>query len=145
MGYRWLEHTSEIELQIDAASEEAVFELALAAMGDLVGEGDHDADLRRAAGARGGELGTLAREVTVAAGDRGALLAAFLEELVYLAETEDLVPERAEHLTLEGGRLSATVRGRRGSPRHLVKGVTYHELTFAPVGDGFAATVVLDV
>jgi SHS2 domain-containing protein len=55
------------------------------------------------------------------------------------------VPERAEHLALAGGRLTAIVHGYRGSPRHVVKGVTYHDLTFAPAGDRFVATVVLDV
>jgi SHS2 domain-containing protein len=143
MGYRWLEHTSELELQIDAASEEAVFELALAAFGELVGENGEDQTARVDGGRARGAL--IEREVTLAAGDRAALLVTFLEELVYLLETDDLVPERAEHLTLEGERLTATVRGRRGSPRHLVKGVTYNDLAFTPVGDRFAATVVLDV
>jgi SHS2 domain-containing protein len=145
MSYRWLEHTSELALRIDAPSEKAVFEQALVALGELIGrdgdrEGANDAASRRDAD---GEL--CARELTVAAGDRAALLAAFLEELVYLAETDDLVPERAERLELAGGRLTATVRGHRGSPRHVVKGVTYHELTFAPSPEGFVATVVLDV
>ncbi|HYB23501.1 MAG TPA: archease [Solirubrobacteraceae bacterium] len=142
-GYRWLEHTSELELQIDAASEAAVFEQALKAFGELVSEQDADQSARVDDGhdARG----PLTRELTVEAHDRGALLAAFLEELVYLLETEGLLPERLERLTLEGERLSATLRARRGRPRHLVKGVTYNDLAFAPAGEGFTATVVLDV
>ena len=81
----------------------------------------------------------------VAADDRGALLAAWLDELVYLAETEDLVAEGVERMELTGQRLTARVRAYRGRPRHLVKGVTYHDLMFGPVGEGFSATVVLDV
>ena len=141
MSYRWLEHTSERELRIDAPSETGVFELAVAALGELVaghrdGEGEREASDRRV---------PLAREVTAKAPDRAALLAAFLEELVYLIETEDLIPETVERLELVGESVTATVCGRRGYPAHLVKGVTYHELTFVPAEDGFSATVVLDV
>jgi SHS2 domain-containing protein len=135
MSYRWIEHTSELELHIDAASEAAVFEQALKALRELI---EHDV-----AGERQGE--SVTREVAAAAGDRGALLAAWLDELVYLIETEDLVPEEVELLELAGERLTARVRAHLGRPRHLVKGVTYHELTFSPGGDGFSASVVLDV
>jgi protein archease len=139
MSYRWLEHTSELALQIDAPSEEAVFEQALAALGELIaGHDDNGSD-------EDGAARELDVELNLVAGDRAALLAAFMEELVYLAETRDLVPERAKRLELSGKRLTATVCGHRGGPRHVVKGVTYHELTFASRGDGFAATVVLDV
>lgn len=33
MGYRWLEHTSELALRIDAPTETGVFELASEALG----------------------------------------------------------------------------------------------------------------
>ena len=134
MSYRWAEHTAEVELHIEAASEEAVFEQALQALGRLVREG-----CARSARA------SVSREVSVAAGDRATLLAAWLNELVYLIETEDLVPDEVEHLELADGRLAATVRAYPGRPRHLVKGATYNELTFEPAGNGFSATVVLDV
>lgn len=138
MSYRWLEHTSELELQIDAATEEEVFELALAALREIVTGGEaRELDC--------GRRDEIARELVVAGGDRAALLAAFLEELVYLLETEDLVPSRVERLRLTGDRLSARVKGCKGRPAHLVKGVTYHRLTFESSGDRFLATVVLDV
>ena len=136
MSYRWLEHASEVELRIDAPSEEAVFELAVSALNELVAVESESAD---------GGVSPLDREIAVTALDRAALLAAFLEEIVYLIETEDLIPERAEHVVLEAGTLTATVHGHRGRPRHVVKGVTYHELTFARAGAGVVATVVLDV
>lgn len=142
MSYRWLEHTSELELQISASSEEGVFALVVPAIGELVG-GEGERDARTSATVAPAQ--ELTCEVSAAAGDRAALLAAFIDELVYLIETDDLVPERAERLVLAGERVTATVRGHRGRPRHLIKGVTYNELTFAPAGEGFMATVVLDV
>jgi SHS2 domain-containing protein len=129
--YRWVEHTAELELELHAATQEAIFETALAAFGELVGRGD------------GGEP---ARHVVhVRAADDAALLAEWLGELVFLAETEDFVPERATSLTLSERALDATVEGRRDPPAHLVKSVTYHGLELARDGEGWHARVVLDV
>lgn len=127
--YRWVEHTAELELAIEAGSEQEVFADALAAYAELVGPA-------------GGP--PAAHDVDVEAPDRAALLAAWLEELVFLAETEGLVPERAE-LTLRPGGLHARVTGSRGDPRHVVKAVTYHDLELSPAGTGWRARVVLDV
>ena len=48
---------------------------------------------------------------------------------------------RVQRLELDDGGL----RAHRGDPRHVVKGVTYHRLTFEPTDGGYRATVVLDV
>jgi len=131
MGYRWVEHTAEVELEIEAPTEEAAFNEAAHALGELVGD-----DLRQE---------WISREVSVAADDRAVLLAHWLDELVYLAETEDLVPDEVERIELSGHGLRAIVRCRRGNPRPLVRGVTYHQLSFERADHGFRATVVLDV
>jgi SHS2 domain-containing protein len=129
--YRWVDHTSELELEIQAPSEEAVFAEAIAALAELVGDG-------------GGP--PMAREVEVAADDHALLLVEWLTELVYLSELEELVPERIASMELTEGRLRATVEGHRARPRHLVKAVTLHRLELS--GDdeaGWRARVVLDV
>lgn len=129
--YRWVEHTAEIELRIEAPTEEAILADALAAFSELVG---------------GVEEGEPARhEVVVAGPDPAARLVEWLEELVFLAETEDFVPERATKLELRGGELRAEVDGRRDRPAHLVKAVTYHGLEVEERDDGWHARVVLDV
>jgi len=144
MSHRWLEHTSELELLIDAASEPGVFEEAAEALGELAHESDEVASEREVE--RGGDERAAACRVSVTGTDRAALLAAFLEELVYLLETRDLVPEGVADLRLGEDRVTATVRGHTGlTPRHVVKAVTYNELTFARRGGRFTATVVLDV
>jgi SHS2 domain-containing protein len=85
------------------------------------------------------------RDVTIRGDERTALLVGWLDELVFLAETEDLVPEDAVRIELSDDGLLATVRFRSGSPRHVIKAATYHRLAFQPSGHGFRATVVLDV
>jgi SHS2 domain-containing protein len=129
--FRWVDHTSELELEIEAPSEEAVFSEALVALAELAGD------------SRGPPV---TRKVEVAADDRALLLVEWLSELVYLSELEELVPERIASLELTEGRLRATVQGHRGRPRHLVKAVTLHRLELTGDDDtGWRARVVLDV
>jgi protein archease len=85
------------------------------------------------------------RTVELAAADRAALLADWLAELAFLAESEGLVPERLAALELSGSHLRATVEGHHGEPPHLVKAATYHRLALEPAEDGWRATVILDV
>jgi SHS2 domain-containing protein len=129
--YRWAEHTSEIELLIEDDSPEAVFTEALVALGDVLSE------------ARGGEPVT--HEVGISAPDLPALLAGWMEELVYLAETDGFIPERVAKLELEGTSLVAVVAGERSVPQSLIKAVTYHRLELKRANGTWRARVVLDV
>jgi SHS2 domain-containing protein len=131
MGYRWVDHTAELELRLDGPTEASVFEEALAALAEVL----HDGTAPEA----------VVVDVAVRAPDRATLLAGWLDELTFRAETEDLVPERVERVELAGDGLHARVRAHRGRPRHVVKGVTYHRLSFEHQDDRYRATVVLDV
>lgn len=127
--YRFVEHTAELEVELESDSPEGVLEEARRAFAELAGTGD-------------GEV--LERRVSLQTADLPALLAAWLEELVFLADAEGLVVEAAD-LTLEGTVLTGIVRGRRGLPRPLVKAVTLHRLRFRQEQDGWRGRVVLDV
>jgi SHS2 domain-containing protein len=129
--YRFADHTGEIEIELEAASEPELFGEGLAAMRELLEDAPEGERLRRA--------------VAVEARDRATLLADWLGELAFLAETEGLVPERVAELELEDRALRAVVEGRRGSPAHLVKAATYHRLALERTGDRLRARVVLDV
>jgi SHS2 domain-containing protein len=130
--YRWIEHTGELELYIEAPTEQAAFIEALAAFAELL---DHE-----------GGSESVRHELELEADEAGELLAAWLDEFVYLAEVDGFVPERVTELHLDGGRLRATVRGQHGEPRPLVKAVTRHGLALEPGGKvGWRARVVLDV
>lgn len=130
MTYRWVEHTAELELAIEAPREEDVFAEAVAAFAELLGDGQ----------------GPPARHsLSVAGTDRAGQLADWLDELVYLAETEDFVPDHLAYVELSHDGAEGVVEGHRGSPPHLVKAVTYHGLRFEPTAEGWKARVVLDV
>jgi SHS2 domain-containing protein len=83
-------------------------------------------------------------DVELDAPDAGALLARWLEELVFLAETEGFVPVDAQ-IDLGEDRLSGVLRGRIGEPSPLVKAVTYHGLAFEEQNGRWRARAVLDV
>jgi SHS2 domain-containing protein len=128
--FRWVEHTSELELELETPTAEDAFAEALAALAELLGDGP---------GA------PLSREVVVEGSDLPTLLAAWLDELVFLAETDGFVPERLERIELGDTELRAVVRGHAGDPPHLVKAVTYHGLELGRRDGGWHARVVLDV
>lgn len=127
--YRFVEHTAELEIELEADSAEGVLEEALEAFVELVGSGEGE---------------PVEREIDLATADRPALLAAWLDELVFLADTEQLVPESAK-LTVSGSRVSGVVRARRGTPSPLIKAVTLHRLRFRPENGMWRGRVVLDV
>jgi len=133
-SHRWIEHTAELQLELRARSEAAIFRQAVHALRDLLED-----DKEPAAGARA------SRTVEVEATDRGALLAEWMAELVLLAETDGLVPDEARDLVVGEDSVTAVVVGRTCAPRHRVKAVTYHDLALHRDRDGWHGNVVLDV
>jgi SHS2 domain-containing protein len=131
MTYRWGEHVGELELRLDAADEQGVFAAAVGAMGELLGDD-------------GGETQEWF-ELAAGGDDRATLLAAWIEELVFLAERDGVIPVTVRDIALEPDSVSARLGGYRGHPPHLVKAVTYHRLTFEPSENGWSANLVLDV
>jgi SHS2 domain-containing protein len=132
-SHRWIEHTAELQLELHARSEAAIFRQAVHALRELLEEEEP------ATGDR------VERPVEAEATDRGALLAEWLAELVFLAETEGLVPLTVRDLVVAEDTVSGVVGGRRGDPPHLVKGVTYHDLELRRDPQGWRGNVVLDV
>jgi SHS2 domain-containing protein len=127
--YEWVDHTAELELHIEAETPELVFADALRALSELLGTATGEPETRT---------------LRLAAGGRDRLLWHWLDELVFLSETERFLPESAD-LRLDETQLEATVTGRLGDPSALVKAVTYHGLAFEEADGRYRARVVLDV
>jgi SHS2 domain-containing protein len=132
-SHRWIEHTAELQLELHARSEAGVFTEAVHALRELFDD-DQPA-----------EGGRARRTVEAEATDRGALLAEWMAELVFLAEKEGLVPDDVRDLVVGEDTVTGQVVGRIGEPRHLVKAVTYHDLELRRDRDGWRGNVVLDV
>lgn len=128
------EHTGELAIRLEAPDLPALFEEAGRAL------------CRRMRGRALGRAPRAELAIAVTAPDREALLAEWLNELVFRAEAEHLLftDFRVERL---GERdLRATALGRRVSRlRNPVKAATLHGLSIAEGPRGAAATVILDV
>lgn len=134
MTHRFEEHTAEVSVRIDAASLPALFEDAAAALCEL----------------QLGDEATVGPErverVSVRGRDRESLLVAFLNELIFLSETEKLVFSKSRVTSVADHELHAVVHGATPSVlRTQVKAATMHGVHIVPNGSGFTATVILDV
>ncbi len=85
------------------------------------------------------------RELEVSSFDTESLLVKWLNELLYLHETEGELYRDFEIIHLDEKSLRARVWGGKGHPtKAKVKAATYHNLEIRDVGKGYEATVVFD-
>jgi len=132
MSYRFLEHTGELGLEVEAPSLEELLNEAARAFAELTAAG------------QSGEAAV--RSIELKTEDERTLFADWLNELVFLADTDGFVPERLLFLERKGVSLRAAIEGFQGAPRPIVKAVTYHDLELKEdLREGWKARVVLDV
>jgi SHS2 domain-containing protein len=130
-----LEHTADVGLRLSGGTLEEVYQAGARGLAELEG----------ALFPGEGEV----REVEVQAGDRAGLLVAWLDELLYLRDAEDVVfggfdvTEASD--TVLRARVRTAPRGDRILEAAGVKAATYHGLRFAPENGGWTADVYVDV
>jgi SHS2 domain-containing protein len=137
VGFELVDHTADIGLRIWGPTAADVFEEAGRGLFSLVCDPLHVGDLE-----------TVDLELEAEAMD--LLLAAWLNELLYVFETRRLVVSEFEVLDLDERRLRARVAGEPlDSRRHVlcggVKAATLHELRLERRDDGWEGFVLLDV
>ncbi len=89
-------------------------------------------------------------KVTAAAEDRAGLLVAWLNELLYLLDTQGFVPRLCRMIELRDTMLTAELFGdvvdpERHDVRRMVKAATYHGLSLTRTDTTWEARVVLDL
>ncbi|MCD6483188.1 MAG: archease [Candidatus Aenigmarchaeota archaeon] len=140
MSYRYLEHTSDIEFLAEGSTLEEVFESSAKAFYDSIVDIDKVSPLEK-------------RKISVGGVDLENLLYNFLEELLYLFDTEMLVGREIKvDISKKEGEysLNAEIRGeildlKKHEPKTEIKAVTYHEMYVKRVGDKYIAHVILDI
>ena len=86
------------------------------------------------------------RELTLDAVDAESLLVSFLEELLYLSESEDLIFDNFSDLKLEGFKITGMMDGRAlRSIEKEIKAVTFHNLQIRKTSRGLEVEIVFDV
>lgn len=127
-------HTSELGLQLGAPDPSSLFAEAGEALGELLREECPVTEEARD------------RTLRVEARDSEALLVAWLNELVFLGETELWAPDSVEVLEVSSTLLRARCRGRRlGAAPARIKAATYHGLEIRRQDSQLVAEVILDV
>lgn len=140
MSFRFLEHTADIVLEIEASSLSGLLEEASRGMTDCI------TDLQSVRSRNTVHLHT-------SAPDREGLLVGWLNEVLYRFEIDGFLPcdadvsVRSDGVTLHA---EGELRGEAYDPerhpfRTAVKGATWHNLKIESSDDDWRASVVLDI
>lgn len=132
--HRWVAHTSEVQLQIEAES-----------LGDLAAEAGRALGLLLLRGVPADPSGPV-RTLEVTSVDREALLVDWLNEILFVAETARWVPVEFEVLESSNTHLKATALGVQVEDApSIVKAATFHGLKVEEADGGWQAEVIFDV
>ena len=135
-SYELIDHTADVGIRVTAESPEALFETAALALTELMTDTTTVEP-------------KLERTMELQEESLDLLLVCWLQEILYLMDTEGLVFSVFE-VRIEGTALQATLWGEPFNPevhpmKSDVKAVTYHHLEVATHGDGWEARVILDI
>lgn len=132
--HRWVDHTAEVQLQVEAESPAGLAAEAGRALGLLLLRG------------RPPEPVGKPRILEVSSVDREALLVDWLNEILFLAEVELWVAVEIEVLEVSSVSLNARARGVPvDEPPALVKAATFHGLAVEERDGVWQAEVIFDV
>jgi SHS2 domain-containing protein len=86
------------------------------------------------------------RDVLLEEGDRESLLVEWLNELLFITETEDWLPVDYRIQSITETALVASVGGVSGAPtKAKIKAATFHELAILPDQGGWSVAITFDV
>ena len=93
---------------------------------------------------------TITRRIRIKAGSLQSLLIQFLNEIIYLEETEDFLPGAVTDLTISGYNVDATLTGDTFDPgihniNAHIKAATYHGLEIVQSSEEVTIKVIFDV
>jgi len=135
--YEQFPHTADIGVRVFGKDLKELFGNAAFAMFDII------ADLE-------GMTGETTETINVEAADREGLLVAWLDELLYLFYTKQLIFYRFDIHELSDTALRASAIGRpvatnRNRLKTEIKAATYSDLTIKKTAEGYSVEVIFDV
>lgn len=135
-GFKQIEHTADVGIEAWSTTLEGIFgQVALGMYGIIT-------DISKVVPAE-------KIEISISGSDIEGLLVDFLNELIFLTDTKELLFSKFK-IKIEGNNLKAECMGEKIDPsRHelneAIKAATYHMLSVKPGRHGFEATVLFDV
>lgn len=136
-SFKQIEHTADLGIEVEADTLEELFEGAASAMAFMM------ADIEKVSGAE-------EREIFIYASDLNEMMFRWLNELLFLFETEQFLFRGFRVSRIEGERLEAEITGEKYDPeRHEIfdeiKAATYHMMEVSRKNGKWFARVVFDV
>ena len=137
---QFLEHTADVGFDVAADTLPELFRSAASGMFQLLLGDEYDVS-------RNGGRDRTEQRVHLQAGEPALLLHAWLRELLYFYESEDLAPVNVDFRTLDAHMLDAavTLMPPSSPPLREIKGVTYHQLHLRQDHGQWHARVIFDV
>jgi len=136
-GFRLLEHTADIGIEAWGPTQSNLFEQAALGLRHLlVGTSQVTHNQQH--------------QVHLDAEDAGELLVAWLNEIIFLFETQNLIPGEFRVERTNENELRAVIHAEPYTPErhvveHQVKAATYHQLSLEQGSDGWHARIYLDL
>jgi len=131
-GHREVEHTADWGLEVWAPDLPALIEEAVRGMYELMG-------------IEVSEESRCHRQVEIGADDREQLLVSFLEELLFIADSEDLAFDGYLLNVVDTNLLARLEGGFVVSREKEIKAVTYHYLEIEETKRGLETRIIFDV
>ncbi|MDH3997548.1 MAG: archease [Desulfuromonadales bacterium] len=134
--FKFIDHTADIGLEAHAATPQKTLEEMAKGLAHLIfGKKKAQALVKK--------------ELNIEAENPVDLLVAFLNELIYYYETEQLAPQGVQIVSFDGTALRAIIVGQSIDSEYVVeqqvKAVTYHKACFCEDENGWCARVYIDV
>lgn len=132
--FRFLEHTADIKFQAFGKTKEEAFKNSALAMFNSMNDGSVKSKAKKT--------------ISVQGRDDEALLYNFLEELLFLFDTELFLLSKIKSLKIKDNKLEAEITGDLAEKYEIkidIKAVTYNEMFVKKEKDKWVAQVVLDI
>jgi SHS2 domain-containing protein len=131
--YEFLEHTADIKIRVNGAVENILYENAVLAISEYLSD-EKKIESRKT------------KTISVSGTDKKSLLYNFIEEILFLIDSNNFVPAKAS-VILRGNNLKADISGDDSNNYHLqqIKAPTYAEMEIKKNKLGWYAQFVLDV
>ncbi|MBS3094948.1 archease [Candidatus Pacearchaeota archaeon] len=135
--FKFIPHTADIKFQAFGKSIEEVFENSVYALiSGMLNEKRKKAKKE------------IVKKIRVSGNDAESLLYNFLEEFIYLFDSENFLVSEVKKIKIEKNKLVAEVSGEEISDKKVtnqVKAITYNEMFIKEESGNWIAQVVLDV
>ena len=134
MKYKYLEHTADIKFQAFGKTLEEAFINSAYATINIISE-DKIKD-------------KVTKKIKVKGVDKKSLLYAFLEEILFILNTEFFILSKVKEIKIKDKELTATLTGDNIEGYKLgldIKSVTYNDMFIKEEKDNFKIQVVLDI